>query len=97
MIGILKGALVNNDRNFFAVDALNKLTKTGTPATLFCDYSGQHFRLPIETNMLQRTHAFNFDGILITDDFVRAQDLIYATYANCAKYTKHATHATYAN
>ena len=81
MIGILKSELANTDRNFFAIDALNKLTKTDTVATLFCDYSGQSFILPIETNLLQRAHAFHFDGILITDDLVRSQDLIYATYA----------------
>jgi len=81
MIGILKGELVHADRDFFAVNALNQLTKTSTMGTLFCEYNHGNFQLPVETNVLQRIHAFSYDGILITDNLVRCQDLLHATYA----------------
>ena len=81
MIGILKGELVNNDNDFFAISALNKLVKTDTTATLFCDNIGNNSILPIKTNLLQRCHAFSFNGVLIADSILRAQDLLYATYA----------------
>ena len=80
MIGILKGPLTDTDRDFFAVEALNRLAKTDTSASLFCDGTGV-FHIPLETNVMQRVHAFSYDGILITDSLMRCQDLIYAPYA----------------
>ena len=39
------------------------------------------FILPINTNVLKRTHIFNFNGVVITDDLMRSQDSVYTTYA----------------
>jgi|TARA_R100000306_G_scaffold20073_1_gene23931 hypothetical protein len=82
MIGILKTEIHNSkDKDFFAIESLNKLSHTPTPACLFCDTVANDFILPINTNVLKRTHVFNFDGIIITDDLMRSQDFIYTTYA----------------
>ena len=80
MIGILKGNVGNKDRDFFAMYNLNKLSKTDTPCCLFCDYIDPNFVLPVDVNVLQRNHIFNFDGITITDDLALSQDFLYATY-----------------
>jgi len=81
MIGILKGPVDNKDKDFFALYNLNRLSKTKHGACLFCDHISDNFALPAETNVLQRTHVFNFNGIVITDDLMYAQDLLYITYA----------------
>jgi hypothetical protein len=82
MIGVLKGHVDNKDKDFFAVHSLNQLSQTKNSACLFCDHISDDFTLPIKTNVLQRTHVFNFDGIIICDDLMHSQDLLYAT---CAK------------
>jgi len=81
MIGILKTTLRNIDKDFFAVQNLNQLVNTNTTNCLFCDDIDMSFRLQLKTNVLQRIHAFDFKGIIITDDLERTQDLIYTTYA----------------
>ncbi|MAF24224.1 hypothetical protein CL634_01355 [bacterium] len=81
MIGILKGSLDNKDKDFFAVHSLNQLSKTKNSSCLFCDNISDNFVLPLQTNVLQRTHMFNFNGIIICDDLMLSQDLLYATYA----------------
>ena len=81
MIGILKTALRNIDKDFFAVQNLNQLVDTDTTNCLFCDNIDMNFSLPLKTNVLQRIHTFDFKGIIITDDLERTQDLIYTTYA----------------
>ena len=72
MIGILKTAIQNIDRDFFAIDNINKLSETGTTNCVFCDHVDPNFILPINTNILQRTNCFNFQDIIITDELVRA-------------------------
>ena len=82
MIGILKNDINNgNDKDFFAIDSLNKLTMSTTTACLFCDVIADDFKLPVNTNVLKRTHIFDFNGILITDDLMRSQDFLYTSYA----------------
>ena len=81
MIGILKTEVNNTDRDFFAVKNLNQLVNTTTNACLFCNHINNEFQLPVLTNVLQRSHCYSFNGILITDDLIRAQDLIHTTYA----------------
>jgi len=81
MIGILKGSIVNTDKDFFAVHGLNGLTDMSVSNCLFCDSVDSNFLLPIKTNTLHRAHISNFNGILITDDLLLAQELIYTTYA----------------
>ena len=81
MIGILKTSLQNIDKDFFAIHNLNKLTETTTSSCLFCDNINDGFPLQISTNVLHRSHAFYFNGILITDDLTRSQDFINTTYA----------------
>ena len=82
MIGILKTNIVNNDKDFFAINNLNKLQNTSTNTCLFCNHIDNKFPLPVLTNTLQRSHCYSFNGTLITDDLMRAQDLINTT---CAK------------
>ena len=81
MIGILKTEIKNIDRDYFAIDNLNKLTYTTTNNALFCNEVHPKFPLYINTNMLQRVSAHSFSGILITDELNLAQDLINITYA----------------
>ena len=82
MIGILKNNIDNSkDKDFFAIDSLNKINMTPTTACLFCDVISNDFILPINTNVFKRTHVFNFNGIVITDDLMRSQDFLYTTYA----------------
>ena len=81
MIGILKGTVHNTDRDFFAIKNLNRLARTHTTGCLFCNDVVPNFVLPIHTNRLHRAHVFNFDGIIITDTLMEAQDLLYTTYA----------------
>ena len=82
MIGILKGDMDNGkDKDFFAVDSLNKLAYTTTSACLFCDIISPELTFSINTNVFKRAHMFNFNGIVITDDLMRSQDLLYAPYA----------------
>lgn len=81
MIGILKSTLQNVDKDFFAVNSLNQLLKTSTNACLFCDHIDNNFKLQAYTNVLQRVNMFRFNGILITDNLGRCQDLVNASYA----------------
>ena len=81
MLGILKTTLQNIDKDFFCVDSLNKLTNTKTNACLFCDDIINEFILPVNTNVLQRSHIFKFIGTLITDDLSRSQDFVNTSYA----------------
>ena len=80
MIGILKTSLQNNDKDFFTIHNINKLTSTNTTSCIFCDNIDPNFILPIKATVLQRANAFDFRGMLITDELVRAQDLINITY-----------------
>ena len=81
MIGILKTDIKNIDRDYFAIDSLNKLTYTTINNSLFCNDVHPKFPLYINTTMLQRVSAHSFSGILITDELNLAQDLIHITYA----------------
>jgi len=81
MIGILKTEIKNIDRDYFAIDNLNKLTYTTTNNALFCNDVHPNFPLYVNTTMLQRISAHSFSGILITDELNLAQDLLHITYA----------------
>ena len=43
MIGILKGSIVNTDKDFFAVHGLNGLTDMSVSNCLFCDSVDSNF------------------------------------------------------
>ena len=76
MIGIVKTQLTPCDSDFFLVNALNQLTTTSTSSYLFCDEIAQSWQASsIRTTLLHRAHAFSFEGIIITDDLSRCQDL----------------------
>jgi len=82
MIGILKNDIHNHkDQDIFAVESLNRLAHTTTSACLFCDIVAPDFIIPLRTTVLKRTHVFNFNGTVITDNIMRSQDLLYASYA----------------
>ena len=81
MIGILKDVVANIDKDFFAIHDLNLLSQTNTAGSLFCTQVVENFPLPIKSNMLQKSHMFNFNGILITDDLMESQNFIHSTYA----------------
>ena len=82
MIGILKGDVDNTkDKDFFAIESLNRLAYTTTSACLFCDIISPDLTVSINTNVFKRAHMFNFNGTVITDDLMRSQDLLYAPYA----------------
>ena len=81
MIGILKDVVANIDKDFFAIRNLNLLSQTNTAGSLFCTQVVENFPLPIKSNMLQKSHMFNFNGILITDDLMESQNFIHSTYA----------------
>jgi len=81
MIGILKTNIANNDKDSSAIYSLNALSDTTVNTCLFCDTVSKEFVGKIKTNILHRTHTSFFKGIIITDDLVRGQDLIYTTYA----------------
>ena len=81
MIGVLKTNIQNTDKDFFTVHNINQLVKNNIPNCIFCDQVDKDFILPIETNILQRVNSFNFNGIIITDDLMRSQDLVHNTYS----------------
>lgn len=81
MIGILKTKIQNKDNDFFAIMGLNKIFETPITSCLFCNAVDDSFILPIKTNILHRSNAYSFDGIIITDDLLCAQDLLHTTYA----------------
>ena len=81
MIGVLKANIQNIDKDFFTVHNVNQLVKNNIANCIFCDQVDKNFILPIETNILQRVNSFNFNGIIITDDLMRSQDLVHNTYS----------------
>ena len=81
MIGFLMNSVSNSPRNILAVKNINKLRNEGIETCLFCDIVDHKFSVPVETNVLQKAQAFNFDGTLITHDLSAAQDLQNMVYA----------------
>ena len=80
MIGILKSTIKNIDNDVMCIANINQLAQHNINHCLFCDSIADNFILPVNTNILQRVHIFNFSDIVITDDLMRAQDLINVTY-----------------
>ena len=83
MIGIVKSQLVACDNDFFLINAINQLAKSNTSSYLFCDEISDSWQISsIQSTVLHRAHAFSFEGIVITDDLLRCQDLHHIP---CAK------------
>jgi len=83
MIGIVKSQLTPCDNDFFLIKALGQLSTTNTSSYLFCDEIANSWQVSsIETTLLHRAHAFSFEGVIITDDLLRCQDLHFIP---CAK------------
>ena len=53
----------------------------GVDSCLFCDIVDPTFSIPVETSVLQKAHAFNFNGTVIAHDLALAPDLINMVYA----------------
>mgnify|MGYP003146815145 CR=1 FL=1 len=81
MIGILMQNIHPSPKNIFAVKNINKLNERGTSSILFHDFIPFNFPVPVKTNMLQRAEAFNFNGTVITDDIMLAQEVRSMVYA----------------
>jgi len=81
MIGILMGTVHDSPKNILAVKSINKLREAGVESCLFCDVVQRNFSVPVETNVLQKAQAFNFNGPVITHDLAIAQELNHMVYA----------------
>ena len=81
MIGVLKKEVTNIDKDFFAIQNLNKLVNTTTNNCLFCNGVNPRFVLNVQTNMLQTSFSHTFNGILITDELPLVDELIHISYA----------------
>tara|TARA_B100000029_G_scaffold510087_2_gene600788 strand:- start:685 stop:1146 length:462 start_codon:yes stop_codon:yes gene_type:complete len=81
MIGILKNNIVNSDKDFFAIKNLNELVNTRTNNCLFCNGIDPTFILNVRTNVLQKSFAHTFNGVIITDELEGIEDLINISYA----------------
>jgi hypothetical protein len=81
MIGFLMGIVYDSPKNILAVKNINKLRNVGIESCLFCDVVDQNFSVPIETSVLQKAQAFNFNGTLITHDLAIVQELKNMVYA----------------
>ena len=81
MIGFLMGTVYDSPKNILAVKGINKLRNVGIESCLFCDVIDQNLSVPVETNVLQKAQAFNFNGTLITHDLSIVQELKNMVYA----------------
>jgi len=79
MLGILKGSIRHTDNDFLTIQSLNNLMDTSTTSCLFCDDIDKNIVLSIRATILQRVHVLYFNGIVITDDLMQAQDFINIT------------------
>tara|TARA_R100001143_G_C3359231_1_gene134481 strand:+ start:2853 stop:3302 length:450 start_codon:yes stop_codon:yes gene_type:complete len=82
MIGVLMGSVYDSPKNILAVKSINKLKEEGVDSCLFCDIVNLNFSVPVKTSVLQRAHAFNFNGTIITHDLSMVQELKNMVYAN---------------
>ena len=81
MIGVLLGTVYDSPKNILAIKNINKLRDMGIESCLFCDIVSKNFSVPIETSILQKAQAFNFNGTVITHDLSRIQELRNMVYA----------------
>jgi|TARA_R110000824_G_scaffold10866_1_gene47587 hypothetical protein len=81
MIGVLLGTVYDSPKNILAIKNINRLKDAGVESCLFCDIVNRNFSVPVETSVLQRAQAFNFNGSVITHDLSMAQELRHMVYA----------------
>ena len=81
MIGVLKSTVTPSPKHILTVRALNQLSKDGVSSCLFYDFLPPQFPITVETNMLQKAEAFNFNEIVIADELILAQQLVNLVYA----------------
>ena len=81
MIGFLMGTVYDSPKNILAVRNINKLRNVGVESCLFCDVVDQNLSVPVETSVLQKAQAFNFNGTVITHDLSIVQELKNMVYA----------------
>ena len=81
MIGVLLGTVYDSPKNILAIKNINKLKDVGIESCLFCDIVNRNFSVPVETTVLQRAQAFNFNGSVITHDLSMVQELRHMVYA----------------
>jgi hypothetical protein len=81
MIGFLMGTVYDSPKNILAIRNINKLRNVGIESCLFCDLVDPNFSVPVETSVLQKAQAFNFNGTLITHDLAIVQELKNMVYA----------------
>ena len=81
MIGVLMGAVYDSPKHILAIKNINKLRDMGIESCLFCDIVNPNFSVPVETSVLHKAHAFNFNGTVITHDLARVQELRNMVYA----------------
>jgi hypothetical protein len=81
MIGVVMGVVYDSPKNILAIKNINRLKDVGVGSCLFCDIVDQNFSVPVKTSVLQKAHAFNFDGTLIAHDLALVQQLKNMVYA----------------
>ena len=81
MIGVLMNTVYDSPRNLLAIKNMNRLREEGVETCLFCDIVNRDFSVPVQTNVLQKAQAFNFNGTIITQDLSAAQDMVNMVYA----------------
>tara|TARA_R110002020_G_scaffold429482_3_gene639057 strand:- start:841 stop:1290 length:450 start_codon:yes stop_codon:yes gene_type:complete len=81
MIGFLMGTVYDSPKNILAIKNINKLKDSGVDSSLFCDSVDRNFSVPVNTSVLQKAHAFNFNGTIISPDLTLVQQLKNMVYA----------------
>jgi hypothetical protein len=81
MIGFLMGTVYDSPKNILAIKNINKLRDMGIESCLFCDIVNRNFSVPVNTSVLQKAQAFNFNGTIITQDLGLTQELKNMVYA----------------
>ena len=81
MIGIIKDTVQPLAKDIMAVENLNQLSDNNVNSYLFCNSIANSFPLEINTTVLQKAQVLDFNGIVLTDDLMVAQELIHLPYA----------------
>ena len=81
MIGIVKNNIQVQARDIMAIENINQLNDSNVNSCLFCNHVDQFFPLEINTTVLQKAQVLDFDGIVLTDDLLVAQELVNLPYA----------------
>ena len=81
MIGIVKNNLEIQAKDIMAVKNINRLSDNNVNSCLFCNFVPNTFPLEVNTTILQKAQVLDFDGTILTDDLVIAQEFLHLPYA----------------